>query len=104
MWHVLLRQGSRGLVAQWITFYPGATILVMPLARVGGLDPPAALVVLHHQLLKPGAELFGAYGPSVELAFQFCVTAVSFFEIYLTLPKVYASSITCVTLTLTLHG
>jgi hypothetical protein len=76
----------------------------MPLARVVGLNPPPALVVLHHQLLKSGVELFGGYGPSVELTFQFCVTAVSFFEIYLALPKVYASSITRVTLTLTLQS
>jgi hypothetical protein len=78
--------------------------MVMPLASVAGLDPPAALVILHHQLLKSGVELFGAYGASVELAFQFCVAAVSFFEIYLALPKVYPSPITRVALTLTLQS
>ena len=60
--------------------------MVTPLPRVGGLGPPATLVVLYRQLRKSGVELFGAYGPSVELTFQFCVTAVSFFEIYLALP------------------
>jgi hypothetical protein len=46
---------------------------------------------LHHQLLALGGELPGAYGPGIELAFQFSVAAVRFLKIYLSLSRIHPS-------------
>jgi hypothetical protein len=65
--------------------------VVVPFARLAGLGPPPALLVLHHQPAKLGVELLAAYGASLKSAFEFSVAALCFPEVYPTLFKIHPS-------------
>ncbi|MDQ4004213.1 MAG: hypothetical protein M3259_10315, partial [Actinomycetota bacterium] len=71
------------MVARRCTWYPGATIKVVPLVVIRGLGPPVTLVVLYHQLLALGVEFVDAYCPSLELALKPSVAALSFLKVHL---------------------
>src|SRR5829696_1862395 len=81
----------RRLVARRGTAHPDVAVVVVPLAGLAGLGPPAALAILHHQPLTLGIELLGAYASGIQLTFQFCIAAIRFPEIYLLLSKIHPS-------------
>ena len=65
--------------------------MVVPLAGLTRLGPPATFVVLYHQLLALCVELLIAYGAGIALALEFGVAAVGLLEAYLVLSKIYSS-------------
>src|SRR5919199_2383287 len=81
--------GNSFLVARRCASYPGAAVTVVPFSRLAKLGPPAAFVVLHHQLLALCIELLVADDPGVVLTLQLGVATVRFPEIYLTPSEIH---------------
>src|SRR5215208_3975611 len=89
----VIRRLIRGwrLVARRGTSYPGATVVVVPVAGLARLGPPVAFVQ-HHQPLTLYFKVLVANAPGIELAFEFGVAAVRFPKFFLSPSKIHRSS------------